>query len=52
MKIFLGVGHDLASHDIALRIKTDLEALGHEVWFDNECIEFGQQCWRDITDSC
>ena len=50
MKIFLSYGHDSACHDIARRIKADLEALGHEVWFDKDRIEFGQQWRREITE--
>ncbi|NIA16273.1 MAG: TIR domain-containing protein, partial [Nitrospiraceae bacterium] len=35
LKIFLSYGHEPPEHvDVALRLKADLEARGHDVWFD------------------
>lgn len=41
LKIFLSYGHDRFTTD-ALRIKQDLEARGHQVWFDVERLEAGR----------
>jgi WD40 repeat protein len=40
IKIFLSYGYDRYSED-ALRIKTDLEARGHIVWYDLEKLKIG-----------
>ena len=40
MRIFLSYGHDNYAL-LASRIKRDLEALGHEVWFDVERLKPG-----------
>ena len=39
--IFLSYGHDRHAED-ALRIKADLEARGHQVWFDLERLREGR----------
>jgi hypothetical protein len=39
-RIFLSYGHD-EHRDLALRLKVDLEARGHEVWFDEERLRPG-----------
>jgi hypothetical protein len=40
MRVFLSYGHDDYS-SLALRIKWDLEALGHEPWFDLSYLRVG-----------
>jgi hypothetical protein len=40
-RIFLSYGHDEHASD-ARRIKTDIEARGHEVWFDEERLREGR----------
>jgi WD40 repeat protein len=49
LKIFLSYGHDehLAT---ALRIKADLEARGHQVWFDAERLREGRDWERYIEE--
>jgi len=50
LRIFLSYGHD-HNEEIVLRIKTDLEALGHEPWIDKDKgIKFGDDWRRAITD--
>jgi len=49
MRIFLSYGHD-RNEELILRIKTDLEALGHDVWLDREEIKFADDWRRTITD--
>ena len=49
MRIFLSYGHDGYS-SLALRIKSDLEALGHEVWFDLERLRPGGDWERYIEE--
>lgn len=41
MRIFISYGHDERAH-FARRLKTDLEARGHSVWFDETGIRHGQ----------
>jgi tetratricopeptide (TPR) repeat protein len=50
MKIFLSYGHDNTSEELVKRIKTDLSALGHDVWLDRDRIDFGDDWRREITD--
>ena len=45
MKIFFSYPHD-DNMPLVLRIKTDLEALGHIVWFDTNKIKSGDE-WRN-----
>ena len=40
VRIFLSYGHDDYA-SLAVRIKRDLEAQGHEVWFDLERLKVG-----------
>jgi hypothetical protein len=49
MRIFLSYGHD-ANEELVRRIKADLEARGHDVWFDKSDIRFGDDWRRAITD--
>lgn len=49
LRIFLSYGHD-RNEEIVIRIKADLEARGHVVWFDKSHIRFGQDWRRSITD--
>ena len=49
MRIFLSYGHDDYS-SLAWRIKRDLEALGHEVWFDVERLKSGGDWERYIEE--
>ncbi len=49
LRIFLSYGHD-ANEELVRRIKTDLEARGHDVWFDKNEIKFGDDWRREITD--
>ena len=49
MRIFLSYGHD-ANEELVRRIKADLEARGHDVWFDKNDIKFGDDWRREITD--
>lgn len=49
LRIFLSYGHD-ANEDLVRRIKADLEARGHDVWFDKNDIKFGDDWRREITD--
>jgi len=49
MRIFLSYGHD-RNEELVLRIKSDLEALGHDVWLDREKIKFADDWRRAITD--
>lgn len=49
MKIFLSYGHD-ANEPLVKRIKSDLEARGHDVWFDKSGIKAGDDWRRAITD--
>ena len=45
MKIFFSYPHD-DNAQLVERLKKDLEARGHEVWFDAEQIKTGDE-WRD-----
>ena len=47
VRFFLSYGHDEYA-SLALRIKRDLEALGHEVWFDAERLYTGGDWERRI----
>ena len=49
LRIFLSYGHD-RNEELVRRIKTDLDALGHDVWIDKEEIKFGHDWRRSITD--
>ena len=49
MRIFLSYGHDDYA-SLALHIKRDLEALGHEVWFDVERLRPGGDWERYIEE--
>ena len=49
LRIFLSYGHD-ANEELVVRIKTDLEKHGHDVWFDKNEIKFGDEWRREITD--
>src|SRR2546425_1729117 len=49
MRIFLSYGHD-ANEELVRRIKADLEARGHDVWFDKSEIKAGHDWRRAITD--
>jgi TIR domain len=40
-RIFLSYGHDEHA-DLARKLKADLQALGHEVWFDEEQLHVGR----------
>lgn len=47
--IFLSYGHE-AHEELVRQIKTDLDARGHDVWFDKNDIKAGDDWWRAITD--
>lgn len=49
LRIFLRYGHD-ANEELVRRIKTDIKARGHDVWFDKNEIKFGDEWRREITD--
>jgi len=49
LRIFLSYGHD-ANEELVLRIKSDLEQRGHDVWFDKTEIKAGDNWRRAITD--
>ena len=52
LRIFLSYGHD-RNEELVLRIKADLEAIGHDVWIDKDKekgIKFGDNWRRAITD--
>ena len=49
LRIFLSYGHD-RNEEPVLKIKDDLEAIGHDVWIDKEEIKFGDDWRRSITD--
>lgn len=49
LRIFLSYGHD-ANEELVRHIKTDLEARGHDVWFDKSEVKFGDDWRRAITD--
>lgn len=49
LRIFLSYGHD-CNEDLVRRIKADLEARAHDVWFDQTEIKGGQDWRRSITD--
>ena len=49
MKIFLSYGHD-ANAPLVLRVKQDLERLGHAPWVDSAQIKGGDDWRRSITD--
>jgi hypothetical protein len=49
LRIFLSYGHD-DNEALVLRIKTDLENRGHDVWIDKSEIKFGDDWRRAITD--
>jgi len=49
LRIFLSYGHDDYA-SLALRIKRDLEAQGHKVWFDLERLKTGGDWERYIED--
>lgn len=49
LRIFLSYGHD-ASEELVRRIKADLEARGHDVWFDKSEIKAGDDWRRSITE--
>src|SRR6266849_2734043 len=49
MRIFLSYGHD-AYASLAVRIKSNLEQLGHEVWFDLERLKPGGDWERYIEE--
>ena len=49
LRIFLSYGHDI-NEELVRRIKVDLEARGHDVWFDQDEIKGGQDWRRSITD--
>lgn len=48
MRIFLSYGHD-RNEELVLRIKADLEVLGHDVWLDREEIKFADDWRHKIT---
>src|SRR5687768_379343 len=49
LRIFLSYGHD-GNEELVRRIKADLEARGHDVWFDKNEIKFGDDWRRSITE--
>jgi hypothetical protein len=49
VRVFLSYGHD-EYVSLAFRIKRDLEALGHQVWFDIERLKPGGDWERYIED--
>jgi tetratricopeptide (TPR) repeat protein len=49
LRIFLSYGRD-QNEPLVRRIKADLEARGHDVWFDKSQIKFGDDWRRAITD--
>ncbi|HYG60706.1 MAG TPA: toll/interleukin-1 receptor domain-containing protein [Symbiobacteriaceae bacterium] len=49
LRIFLSYGHD-SNEELVRRIKRDLEAGGHRVWFDKSDIKSGQDWRRAITE--
>jgi hypothetical protein len=50
LRIFLSYGHD-GNEELVRRIRTNLEARGHDVWFDKSDIKFGDDWRREITAS-
>ena len=49
LRVFLSYGHD-RNEELVLQIKADLEARGHDVWFDQTDIKGGDDWRRAITD--
>ncbi len=49
LRIFLSYGHD-QNGELVEMIKSDLEKRGHDVWFDKNEIEHGDDWRRSITD--
>ena len=49
LRIFLSYGHD-ENEALVRLIKADLEARGHDVWFDKSQIKHGDDWRRSITD--
>jgi hypothetical protein len=49
LRIFLSYGHD-ANEELVRLIKADLEARGHDVWFDKAEIKAGDDWRRAILD--
>jgi hypothetical protein len=49
LRIFLSYGHD-DNEPLVRRIKADLEARGHDVWFDKAEIKAGDDWRRAILD--
>ena len=49
LRIFLSYGRD-ANASLVQRIKSDLQARGHDVWFDRDEIKAGHDWRRSITD--
>lgn len=48
LRIFLSYGHD-DNEELVRYISTDLEERGHDVWFDQSEIRFGDDWRREIT---
>jgi hypothetical protein len=49
LRIFLSYGHD-GNEELVRLIRADLEARGHDVWFDKNDIKFGDDWRRAILD--
>lgn len=49
LRIFLSYGHD-GNEELVRRIRADLEARGHDVWFDKSRIKAGDDWRRAITE--
>src|SRR5665647_959724 len=49
LRIFLSYGHD-RNEELVRRMKSDLEARGHDVWLDQNEIKAGDDWRRSITD--
>ena len=47
-KLFFSYGHD-ENVPLVLRLKRDLEARGHQIWFDKSNIKVGDDWREDIT---
>jgi tetratricopeptide (TPR) repeat protein len=50
MKIFVSYGHEAANKPLVDRVRQDLTAAGHELWFDTAEIKSGQDWRRAIVD--